>query len=63
MKLAYLVNVFPTLSETFILNEIIELIKRGHDVQIFSLSHPLEDLFHDEVHAYNSQKKKEQEGP
>ncbi|MCX9085639.1 MAG: glycosyltransferase [Candidatus Methanoperedens sp.] len=40
MKIAYVIGIFPKLSETFILNEIIELLKRGHDVRIFSMFPP-----------------------
>ena len=37
MRIAFIVNSFPNLSETFILNQVIELIKRGHDVKVYSL--------------------------
>ncbi len=37
MKIAMVTVQFPTLSETFILNQITGLIDRGHDVEIFSL--------------------------
>jgi len=36
MKFAFLVNQFPLLSETFILNQITGLIDRGHTVDIFA---------------------------
>jgi colanic acid/amylovoran biosynthesis glycosyltransferase len=36
MKIAFLVNNFPSLSETFIQNQIIGVIERGHDVTIFA---------------------------
>jgi colanic acid/amylovoran biosynthesis glycosyltransferase len=36
MRIAFLVDQFPTLSETFILNQITGLINRGHEVDIFS---------------------------
>jgi colanic acid/amylovoran biosynthesis glycosyltransferase len=36
MRVAFLVDQFPTLSETFILNQITGLIDRGHEVDIFS---------------------------
>ena len=35
MRIAYIVDFFPALSETFILNQITGLIDRGHDVQVF----------------------------
>jgi glycosyltransferase involved in cell wall biosynthesis len=37
LKLAYIVVMFPCFSETFVKREIIELLRRGHDVRIFSL--------------------------
>src|SRR5262249_21417254 len=40
MKLAYLVKTFPRLSETFILNEILELERQGLELHIFSLKRP-----------------------
>ncbi|MCK4732669.1 MAG: hypothetical protein KAT65_09455 [Methanophagales archaeon] len=36
MRIGYIVGGFPKLSETFVLNEIIELIKKGEDIFIFS---------------------------
>lgn len=36
MKIAFFVNKFPTLSETFILNQITGLIDRGHQVDIYA---------------------------
>lgn len=36
MKIAFIVNHFPALSETFILNQITGLIDRGHEVDIFA---------------------------
>jgi len=36
MKIAFIVNEFPSLSQTFALNQIAGLIDRGHDVDIFA---------------------------
>ncbi len=36
MKIAFIVGGFPSISETFILNQITGLIDRGHDVEIFA---------------------------
>ena len=49
MRLAYVVSLFPKLSETFILREILELRNRGHDVTILSLKRDAEPLMHDEA--------------
>lgn len=53
MKIAYVLGIFPKLSESFILTEIVELLKRGHDVQIFSMYLPEEDVEHKEVRKYD----------
>lgn len=45
-RVAYVVNVFPKISETFVLNEIGELRRRGIDVLILSLRRPNEPLHH-----------------
>jgi len=52
MKIGYVLGFFPKLSETFILNEIIELKRCGHDVVIFSLFHPEDRVIHPEVQKY-----------
>jgi len=46
LKVGYFVKMYPRLSETFILNEILELERRGVDVTIFSLKKPNEGRFH-----------------
>jgi len=52
MKIAYCLNIFPKLSESFILNEIVDLVKRGHNVYIFSMNGPVEDIMHEEIIEY-----------
>ena len=49
LKVAYFLNIFPLLSETFILNEIIELKRQGLDVAIFSLKKPDKNITHKEA--------------
>ena len=46
MKIAYLVKTFPKLSETFILNEILELERQGLELHIFSLRQSSEAKVH-----------------
>lgn len=48
-RIAYLLNVFPKLSETFIAGELAELRRRGAEVRILSLRRPSEELRHDIV--------------
>src|SRR5437870_4684520 len=45
-RIAYVVNVFPKLSETFIANEMAELRQRGVEVRILSLRQTSEQLRH-----------------
>jgi glycosyltransferase involved in cell wall biosynthesis len=53
MKIAYILGIFPKLSESFITNEIVELLKNGHDVQIFSIYLPVEEIKHEAINEYN----------
>lgn len=52
MKVAYIVNFFPKLSETFILGQITDLIDRGHDVEVISINKPIEEAFHEDINKY-----------
>ncbi len=52
MKIAFLVGYFPALSETFVLNQIIGLLNRGHTVDIFAVTSKGEALVHPEVLKY-----------
>jgi len=47
MNVLYIIGRFPAISETFILNEIIEVINCGHNVCIVSLNLPEDKIFHD----------------
>jgi glycosyltransferase involved in cell wall biosynthesis len=49
MHILYVVEQFPKLSESFVINEIYELEKRGHTVSVFSTSSPEEAVTHTEV--------------
>ncbi len=49
IKVAYWLPIFPALSETFILNEILELRRQGLDIAIFSASKPNEGVIHKEA--------------
>ena len=52
MRIAYLIPVFPKLSETFILNQITGLIDRGYEVDIFGFSLGDVETVHPDVHHY-----------
>jgi glycosyltransferase involved in cell wall biosynthesis len=46
---AYVLNVFPKFSETFIAGELAELLRRGHEVRVLSLRAPGDDPRHEIV--------------
>ena len=52
MKITYIVNIFPKLSETFVLSQITDLIDQGHEVEIISATRPSEQVVHDDVLKY-----------
>ncbi len=49
LRIAMVVGVFPKLSETFVLEQIVGLLEAGHDVRIFALNAPHEVLRHEVV--------------
>jgi colanic acid/amylovoran biosynthesis glycosyltransferase len=53
MNVGILVNVFPKVSETFIVDHITGVIDRGHSVQIFSNYKINEKVVHDKVGEYD----------
>lgn len=63
MKIAFVVNRFPKLSEPFILNQITGLIDRGHEVEIFSKRSTKEEKMHSDIKKYNLLKKTNYFGP
>lgn len=53
MRIAIIVNNFPVLSETFILNQITGLINRGHEVHIYGFPPNNASKIHPDVETYN----------
>ncbi len=53
MKIAFIINEFPSLSQTFVLNQITGLIDRGHDVDIFAENEKGGGKIHENVKKYN----------
>jgi colanic acid/amylovoran biosynthesis glycosyltransferase len=45
-RIAYILKMYPRFSETFIVNEILELERQGVDVRIYSLRKPDDGRFH-----------------
>lgn len=52
MKIAYILSMFPKLSESFVLNEIVGQLKNGNEIFILSLDNPTEHIIHDEFEKY-----------
>lgn len=52
MKIAFFVDSFPKISETFILNQITGLLERGHDVRVFSREAGDEGVVHADFAAW-----------
>lgn len=52
MKIRYFVDVFPNLTETFVLNQITGLIERGFEVEIIAITPGNRDVVHPNVHKY-----------
>ena len=45
-RIGYVLKMFPRLSETFVLNELLELERQGVDLSVFSLMQPNDGRFH-----------------
>lgn len=52
MKIAFIVEVFPSLSQTFVLDQIIGLIQRGHDVDIYAELRDDKQRTHPDIEKY-----------
>ena len=48
MNVLYYLKNYPKLSQSFVLNEVSELERRGHNVAVFSRRNPAEDVQHEE---------------
>jgi len=53
MKIAFMVGTFPSLSETFILNQITGLIDRGCEVDIYANNRGDEKVKHNDIEKYH----------
>lgn len=49
LRIGYVLKMFPRLSETFVLNEVLELERRGVELVVFSLRKPDEGRFHPQL--------------
>jgi len=53
MKIAFVVETFPVLSQTFVLNQIIGLMEQGHEVDIYAESQENITTVHSDIEKYN----------
>lgn len=53
MKIAFFITQFPSLSQTFVLNQITGLLDRGHEVEIFARNPGDDPKVHQDVIDYN----------
>jgi glycosyltransferase involved in cell wall biosynthesis len=53
-RVGYILKMFPRLSETFILNEILELEQQGLALRIFSLKRPVDAVLHHQAQSVRS---------
>jgi colanic acid/amylovoran/stewartan biosynthesis glycosyltransferase WcaL/AmsK/CpsK len=49
MRVAFLLKLFPATSETFVVNQIIGLLNRGHEVDVFSEHRNTGELWHADI--------------
>jgi glycosyltransferase involved in cell wall biosynthesis len=55
VRVGYVIKMFPRLSETFILNEVLELERQGLSLHIFSLKRPVDSVMHAQTKLVRSQ--------
>jgi len=48
-RIGYLLRMYPRFSQTFVVNEILELERQGLDVRILSLRRPTDGIFHESI--------------
>ena len=53
MKIAFITDIFPALGATFILDQIVALINRGHELHIIADASAKELKVHDKIKQYN----------
>ena len=53
LRIAFLVRNFPSMSESFVLQQITGMLDRGHTVEIFAQRNPEQPVVHESVHRYS----------
>jgi len=57
MRIAFIMEAFPSLSQTFILNQITGILDLGHEVEIFAKMHSQQKKVHLDVEKYDLKRK------
>ncbi len=57
MKIAFLVDQFPSVSQTFVLNQVVGLLELGHDVHVFASTSVSKVKIHEKYEKYDLLKK------
>jgi colanic acid/amylovoran biosynthesis glycosyltransferase len=55
MKILFVVEHFPCVSETFVLNQVTGLIDRGHEVEVYPIGKPVSPVVHPDFEQYRLQ--------
>jgi colanic acid/amylovoran biosynthesis glycosyltransferase len=53
LRIAYIVPSFPVTTETFVVNQITDMIDRGHEITIYAFKNDREAVVHQKVSEYN----------
>lgn len=53
LRILYVITRFPSISETFIVNQIVDMINRGHEIVIYAFKQENADILHDKISKYD----------
>lgn len=53
MKVLFIVEHFPSFSETFVLNQVVGLLKLGHEVEVYPLGRPSSPITHPDINTFS----------
>ncbi len=53
LQIAFVVPSFPTVTETFVVNQICDMIDRGHNISIFAFHENEQQVNHEKISQYN----------
>jgi len=56
-RILYYLGKFPSISETFIVNQMVDMLRRGHEIAIYSLKQNNVEALHDKIRQYGLMEK------